>query len=639
MRRKFYIPGCGLSLALALVLALPALPADEANEAKNTGSEQAESGKPDAPGELLDVLHVREIASLHEAVPVALSDGTVLSASIIVPNGASADSKRPVILIQSPYAPVNEISIDPETPVLTRLINEGYVVAIVNVRGTQWSEGEYHWMKGARQDGLDTLNWVTAQPWSNGKVGTIGCSSSGEVEIPLAMANPSALKAVVAMGAATAVGVIPGLSDQGDFYMGGVPSFDWAWWYHGNGYIHHPKLPGGISQAERAALSRAFNSDSRYEGEDLSWADHLPSREILDAIGSPETEFNKLITLKPNSPEWQEYDFLNEGQKTTVPILHIDSWYDTIEAYGTTRMYQYLSGNSPDQYLVMGASSHCREGSESENTLVGKRPVGDARFDFTSVIVKWFDHWLKDDGRGDVDMPAVQYYSIESGNWVSADGWPVKAAGRKLYLSSGGHANSLSGDGKLMDVPPGSEPPDSLIDDPMHPVPTLGGGCCTDLVSLDQTEIERRMDVLVYTTAPFEKPVEIAGYLSVTLYLSSSVPDGDIMVKLVDVYPDGTAYNITDAAQRLRYRDGIFKEALMSPDQVYEVTVGQMVFASHFAPGHRIRVEVAGTNFPQYERNMHTGGRNFDETEPLVAHLKLYHDREHASYLHLPTEK
>jgi hypothetical protein len=593
---------------------------------------------PGSPKSLLDLLEIRGQAQLFEAVPVTMRDGVQLSASIIVPNGGSAGSKRPVILMQSPYyAPQAEASGGIIKLVLMSLVHKGYVIVIVNDRGTGWSEGEYHWMKRAQKDGLDVLKWVTQQPWSNGKVGTIGCSSSGEVEIPLAMANPPALKAVVAMAAASGVGVIPGFADQGIFYTGGVPSFMWASWFHGYGYQHHPKLPRGISQAERAALSRAFDSETRYRVDDLSWAEHLPSGKVLDAIGSPETEFNTLITLKPNSPEWKNYDFLNTGQKTTVPILHVDSWYDTIEVYGTTKMFEYLSGNSPNQYMTIGPTSHCRMGNETEDTMIGQRPVGDARFDYTGMIVKWFDHWLEDDGRGDLKMPKVQYYSIESNKWTSAAGWPPPSTPRKLFLSSGGHANSLSGDGKLVDAPPGTDaPPDNLVDDPMHPVPMLGGGCCSAQVSLDQTGIEKRSDVLVYTTAPFEKGIDIAGYIKATLYLSSSVPDGDIMVKLVDVYPDGKAYNITDTAQRLRYRDGIYKEALMSPGKTYKVTLGQMVAASHFAPGHRIRIEIAGTNFPEYERNMHTGGSNFDEVKPVAARVKIYHDRDHASFLELP---
>lgn len=628
MPKRRPLAGCSLAIALAIAATGQGLAAESGDEAA--------AAAPAAASGLLDVLGVRDSATLQEAVPVEMRDGTLLSANVIVPAGAAADAKVPAILIQTPYLATNETQIGVERTVLGELIRKGYAVAIVNVRGTHWSEGEYHWFKGARNDGLDTLDWVTRQAWSNGNVGTIGCSSSGEVTIPLATSNPPALKAVVAMAAATAIGVIPGFADQGAFYTGGVPNFNWAWWYHGNGYHHHPRLPRGISQAERVALTRAFDSEARYSGEDLSWAGHLPSSEILDAIGSPETEFNRLIRLKPNSPEWREYDFLGEGQATTVPILHVDSWYDTLEAFGTVRMYQQLAERSPNQYLLMGGSAHCRQGTETEQTMVGERPIGDARFDWAGTIVKWFDHWLKDDAKGNLDMPNVQYYTVESDRWSSAAAWPVPSTPRRIYLSSGGNANSLSGDGRLVDRAPGKEPADTLLDDPLNPVPTLGGGCCTEVVSRDQSSIEQRPDVLVYTTAPFDQPVEIAGELSVTLYVSSSAVDGDVMVKLVDVYPDGKAYNLTDTAQRLRYRDGISRESLMEPGKIYEVTLGQMVFATRFAPGHRLRLEIAGTNFPEYERNLHTGGRNWDETQPQTARLTVHHDRAHASFLQLP---
>jgi putative CocE/NonD family hydrolase len=624
VRPRRPLAGCGLALALAIAAAGFARAAEsgEAAPAKTRG--------------LLEALDVRDAATLHEAVPVEMRDGTLLLASVIVPAGAAADAKFPTILIQTPYLATNEIQIPLETVVLRELIRKGYAVAIVNVRGTHWSEGEYRWMRGARNDGLDTLDWVTRQAWSNGKVGAIGCSSSGEVSIPLATSNPPALKAVVAMGAATGIGVIPGFADQGLFYTGGIPNFNWAWWYHGNGYHHHPKLPRDISQAERVALTRAFDSEARYSGEDLGWAGHLPSSEILDAIGSPQTEFNRLVRLKPSSPEWREYDFLVEGQSTTVPILHVDSWYDTLEAYGTARMYEYLAARSPHQYLLMGGSSHCRQGTETERTSVGERPIGNARFDWAGTVVKWFDHWLKDGGQGDLGMPKVQYYTIESDRWTSAPAWPVKATPRRMYLSSGGRANSLSGDGRLVDRTPGREPADTLVDDPLDPVPTHGGGCCSDVVARDQSAIEQRQDVLVYTSAPFDRPVEIAGYLSVTLHVSSSAVDGDVMVKLVDVYPDGKAYNLTDTAQRLRYRDGTSRESLMEPGKIYEVTLGQMVFATRFERGHRLRLEIAGTNFPQYERNLHSGGRNWDETRPQTARLTVHHDRAHASWLQIP---
>jgi uncharacterized protein len=582
----------------------------------------------------LDILRVRDIARLEEGVLVRLRDGTNLMATLVVPDSASASSKRPAIIDQSPYPAEFEFTM--ARKVFAQLVREGYVIAVINDRGTQWSEGEYHWMKGAAADGVDVVKWTTGQPWSNGSVGSWGCSSSGEVNFALAKESPPGLKAIVAMGAATGLGVIPGFADQGIFYTGGVPSFDWAWWYHGDGYWHHPKLPTGLSQKERVALLHAF-SPTAYQGisQDLSWAGHLPSEDLLNSIGSPQTEWNELIKLSPDSPAWKQYDFLNEGDRTKVPMLHVDTWYDTIEVYGTARAYQYLSGNSPDQYMIIGGGPHCSMGDETSDTSVGERTVGDARFDYAGETVKWFDHWLRDRGQGRLDMPKVQYYPLLSNQWVSTKSWPPPSQPVRLYLASDGHANSANGDGRLLYRPAGGEP-DHFLDNPLDPVPTLGGGCCSKDVSQDQTGIERRSDVLVYTSAPFTKNLKVAGYLRAVLYFSTSVPDTDIALKVVDVYPDGKAYNILDTLQRLRYRDGIEHVKLMVPGTIYRIVLRQMATASWFLPGHRLRIEIAGTNFPEYERNMNTGGSNHDETRPVTARDVVYHDRSHASFLELP---
>jgi len=583
----------------------------------------------------LQILGVEKIAHLQQGVLVPLRDGTELMATTVIPDGASATSRRPAILDQSPYPAQQELS--KGRAVFSQLVRKGYVIVVVNDRGTQWSGGEYHWLKHASSDGADVVRWITSKSWSSGAVGAWGCSSSGEVELSLARANPPGLKAMVAMAAATGVGVIPGYADQGIFYTGGVPSFDWAWWYHGWGYWHHPKLPPGLSQRERAALIRQFDPLAYSAAtENLDWADHLPAEEVLDAVGSPQTEFNELIRMAPNDPAWKGYDFLDAGDSTRIPMLLVDSWYDTIEAYGTTKAFQYLSGNSPNQYLIVGAGPHCSMGYETQHTMVGERPVGDARFDYAGSVVRWFDHWLVDGGRGKLDMPRVQYYPLASDHWTSAQSWPPPSRPVKLYLSSEGHANSLSGDGELL-WQPRSGPADSFTDDPMHPVPTNGGGCCDQDVSRDQTAIERRQDVLVYTTPPLTRPLEIAGYLKAALFFSTSVADTDVALKLVDVYPDGKAYNVLDTIERLRYRDGIARPQLMKPGRIYRIVLRQMVVASRFAPGHRLRIEIAGTNFPEYERNLNTGGPNFSETHAVVAHDVLYHDRDHRSYFEIPT--
>nr|WP_047168582.1 CocE/NonD family hydrolase [Sphingomonas sp. Y57] len=581
-----------------------------------------------APVDLLDLMKVRDVATVQRGVPVGLRDGTRLFATLVIPN-RPAGERLPTILIQSPYDPSWELG----GATVSRLVRAGYAIVVVNVRGTQWSEGEYRWMKGAADDGEDSVRWVTSQPWSNGKVGAYGCSSSGEVQFALAKRNPPGLKAMVAMAAATGVGVIPGYADQGIFYTGGVPSFDWAYWYRTQGHRHHPKLPPGISQQEREALIATYSAKA-VAPEGWDWAKHLPSGDVLKGTGSPDSEFNHMITMKPNDPRWRDYDFLNTGDNTRVPMLHVDSWYDTIEIYPTARAFEYLSRNSPHQYLIVGGTAHCSMGTETERTMVGERAIGDARFDYEGQVVRWFDHWLKD-GKGEPAMPRVQYYPLASNRWISDTAWPPRSTPRRLFLDSAGDANGLAGGGKLVDRP-GRGAPDRFETDPTNPVPTHGGGCCDRNVSRDQSAIERRDDLLVYTTAPFGKTLKIAGYIKATLYIATSTPDADVAIKLVDVYPDGKAYNIYDTIQRLRYRDGIDREAPMEPGRIYRVDLNQIVTASHFAPGHRLRIEIAGANFPQYERNMHRGGANHEQSQPVTARTTLYHDKDRASFIELP---
>lgn len=582
-------------------------------------------------------------ARVEQGVLVRLRDGTHLVATLVVPDGASQASKRPAIIIQSPYPSKLEVGFPSGGhDLISSLVRKGYVLAIVNDRGTEWSEGEYHWMKGAAADGADVVRWVTEQPWSDGAVGSMGCSSDGEVNLALAKENPPGLRAIVAMAAATGVGFIPGFADQGGFYTGGVPNLVWARWYRGHGFWRHPKLPelSRLPQAERVALIHAFNPVAyAAASNDLTWVWHLPSDDLLRAVDSPQTEWSELIRLAPNSPAWRNYDFLNAGDRARIPMLLVDSWYDYgFEVYGTAKAYQYLSANSPNQYMIIGAGPHCTMGYETKNTMVGQRAVGDARFDYVGVIVKWFDHWLRNQGRGKLDMPKVQYYPLLSNGWVSAKSWPPPAERIRLYLTSNGHANGIKGDGQLVQYPE-SGSPDEFVDDPLSPVLTHAGDCCTrDLrhASEDQTDIEKRSDVLVYTSPTLSQILKVAGYLRAVLYFRTSVLDTDLALKVVDVYPDGKAYNLLDTIQRLRYRDGIDHVKLLTPGKIYRIVLRQMVTASWFLPGHRLRIEIAGTNFPKYERNMNTGGANYNESHPVAAHDVVYHDRGHASFLDIP---
>lgn len=583
----------------------------------------------------LQALGVEDVASLEEAVPVRMRDGIELSATVVRPS-ANPTARRSVILVKTPYSPAIEWTYGFRKDLFSRLVKKGYILVAVNERGTRWSEGEYHWLKGAKTDGYDILSWIAAQPWSNGRVGTFGCSSSGEGQIPLATMNHPAHKAMVPMAASTGVGEIPGYADQGGWYMGGVPQLFYAWWFQINGHHARPLLSREMTREERVRFVRSYSPDPDPPFQP-KLESHLPTADILKVAGSPKTDFDDLIRLTPGDPAWKQYDLLRTGDSTKVPALHIDSWYDFIEIYSTMRMYEYLSRNSPQQYLVVGPTPHCRQGEETERTMVGERQVGDARFDYPGLIISFFDHFVENDGRDEYKLPKVQYYPMGSNKWAKADEWPVPSKPYRLYLHSGGRANSIWGDGALLrEAPQGADIADTYVSDALNAVPSRGASCCSKDMSVDQREIEARNDVLVYTSEPLEAPLTFVGYIKAKVHVRSDAPDTDLMLKLIDVYPDGRALNLLDSGKRLRYRNGIHKIEFMKPDETYEIFLDQMVTATRVEKGHRIRVEFASSNFPAYERNLNTGGNNFDESEPRRAVNSIVHGATHVSYLELP---
>jgi putative CocE/NonD family hydrolase len=225
-----------------------------------------------------------------------------------------------------------------------------------------------------------------------------------------------------------------------------------------------------------------------------------------------------------------------------------------------------------------------------------------------------------------------------SNKWQSSDTWPPKGAQpMTFYLASGGKANTLEGDGVLTSAPPTDNKPDSFTYDPMNPVPSYGGNvCCTGTAitagSFDQRKMEARPDILVYTSEPFREGIELSGPIEPTLYVSSDAKDTDVTVKVIDVYPDGRAYNLDESIQRLRYRDGYDKPlAWMEPGKVVKVTLQPLTTSNYFAPGHSLRIEVSSSNFPRFDRNLNTGGKNYDEAKGVVAHNVIHHSKQYPS--------
>jgi putative CocE/NonD family hydrolase len=379
---------------------------------------------------------------------------------------------------------------------------------------------------------------------------------------------------------------------------------------------------------------------------------HLPEAGIIDAVGGPKGIFadraevstgGAMIKRTPNDPAWYRGGLWHDDMQVNVPGLWFMSWYDVsvgpnLAAFNQVR--KTAKGEiAGEQWAVIAPTLHCGYTRATEDTVVGERSMGDARLDYNELIYGFFDKFLKgEDSRTLAKQPHVQYFTMGINKWQKSDTWPPAGAKTMdFYLSSGGKANSLTGDGILSTAAPAEDRPDSFVYDPMNPVPSYGGNvCCTGNAvtggSLDQRPMESRADILVYSSEPFKEGVELSGPITPTIYVSSDAKDTDVTVKVIDVAPDGTAWNLDESIQRLRYREGYDKPPVwLTPGKVVKVELQPLNTSNYFAPGHRLRIEVSSSNFPRFDRNMNTGGNNYDETKGVVAHNSIHHSSVYPS--------
>lgn len=574
---------------------------------------------------------------------VPMRDGTLLSTDLYIPDGA--EGKLPVILVRTVYGknPVFD-----ETQVLQTLLKRGYVIAVQDIRGRYESEGKYAVATNRREDGYDTVEWLIAQEWSNQKVGTAGCSYLGETQVVLAAAKHPAHVTSIPMSPASGY-YAPGRAwqafDGGVFELGQT-----AGWFAGSGTQVFYGPPAWVDRQQwfRSAQAKLFSQPPEIDfAKYLPLLNTLPTFDILQRANLPPTEYEKFATSLPDADYFRNMDFVKQSDTVDVPMLFMDSWYDYGAAETLAMFNQFqkkgLSKRARNnQFIIIGPSTHCGYPWASEHTFVGERDLGDARLDYWGIHLKWYDYWLKGIDNGITDMPKIQYYLMGKNQWRNADQWPLKnTIYKKLYLSGGGQANSRLGDGVLSFQPPQDSATDVFVYDPATPVPSLGGHTCctgtdTEAGGYDQSSIEMRNDVLVYTSEVLPEGIEVTGQLEVVLQVSSSAVDTDFTAKLIDVYPDGKAFNIQEGAIRMRHREGLAKKVLMAPGKLYEVRLDLHASSNYFSAGHRIRLEVSSSNFPRWQRNLNTGGNNFDETVWQVATNRVHHSKEHLSYVVLP---
>jgi putative CocE/NonD family hydrolase len=600
---------------------------------------------------------VREtlVGEAEEKILVPMRDGIRLDTNVFFPR--DGEPPYPVVLIRSPYQLENIMGLWMKSGQIQLFLENGYAIVFQNERGRYWSEGEYTFLAGAREDGYDTIDWIVRQPWSNGKVGTLGCSSSAEHQLGLATMGHPGHAAAIAGGPGAGIGVIGDFHEQGNFYRGGAIQLLFASWYNdwvfygGSGHLQKPGFEAELSREDRIRLSHMF--PLRRSEPDLDYREffrHLPVADLLRNVDGPVTDWEDLSRRTPGDPAWSRTEFAGEGDTFGVPMLWMFSWYDVgvapnLALYNYAREHTSTARARGNQFMVMSPMPHCGYGQETRDTEVGERSMGDARFDYEKLFLDWFGYWLKGETTGVLERPHVHYYLMGANEWRTGDAWPPKGSeATTWYLDSGGDANSLFGDGLLSRKPPTRTASDTFIYDPAVPVPTRGGGACcqggeADPGSFDQTDLEARIDVLVYTSPPLEEPLEVTGFIETVLHVSSDARDTDFTVKLVDVDTEGRAWNVEDTIQRVRYREGYDRTVFMQEGEVYEIRPGPMATANTFQKGHRIRVEISSSNFPRFDRNLNTGGNNFDESEPRRARNTVHHSPLHRSHISLPVVK
>jgi putative CocE/NonD family hydrolase len=596
---------------------------------------------------LLDSLEAAAI--IEQKLMVPMRDGIRLATDVYRPR---TDVPVPIVFSKTPYNFNSYRDGQLSTRTLRaahEAVKRGYAYVVQNERGRFFSEGEWDILGPPITDGDDALTWMAEQPWSNGKVGTLGCSSTAEWQMAVASLDNPAHAAMVPQGFGAGVGRVGPFQEQGNWYRGGAEQMLFFAWLYGNQNNQRPMFPSDMSREDLIRVSRYF--DLAPEMPRVDWVEalrHLPLVDIMKNVDGPEGIFEDMIKRTPDDPTWYRGGLYHDDMPFGVPSLWFMSWYD-VSVGPNLALYNHVRENARDQevrenqFAVIAPVTHCAYTRTENPTIVGDRDVGDARFDYMEMVYDWFDYWLKGEDNGFTERtPRVQYYTMGLNEWQSSETWPPEGAETMTYyLGSGGRANSLYGDGTLTPGGPGAgDTPDTFTYDPMNPVPSHGGNvCCTGNAvragSLDQQRMETRHDILVYTSEPLEEGVEVSGPVEVTLFVSSDVRDTDFTVKLVDVYPDGRAYNLDETIQRVRYREGYDKQVFMEEGQVYEVTLSPLTTSNYFGPGHRIRLEVSSSNFPRFTRNLNTGGRNWDETEGVVAHNVVYHSQEHPSQIRM----
>lgn len=544
---------------------------------------------------------------IHIDVQVPMRDGVTMSADVYMPQG---EGPFPALMLRTIYDKQAERYIE----WTERFVQAGYACVMQDCRGRHESGGAWEPYVHEANDGHDTVEWIAAQPWSDGNVGAYGVSYLGFTQTQTAIQRSPHLK-----------GIAPIASQQ-------------------DNYGHH-RVDGVLQQhVAQYFVNMAGRTMKRGSTSLMDWGvlrRSLPLISIWDDIVDLPF-YREAVRHHTFDDHWKSYSMRYQYGEVETPAYFVTGWYDNL-VRETSRLYRGWASQGRTAKarnltrLLIGPWSHGNIGSAEPFGDVGFG--GEAHMDIIDEQIRWNDRRLKGLDNGIDDEPPVKVFVMGANRWRTGPSWPLPGVvSTRFYLRGDGPANSLNGEGRLGEAPSENEAPDHFQYDPERPVPSVGGQwmMLEESGPWDRRAVQRRDDVLVYDTGPLAEDLEVVGPVTLTLFASSSAPDTDFTGTLSDVHPDGKAIILTEGIMRARFRDSFEEPELMEPGQVYEIEVDMWETGNLFKVGHSLRLEVSSSNFPRFERNQNTGSQPGLDAEIAVASQTIYHDAAHASYLTLP---
>ncbi len=545
-------------------------------------------------------------------VPMSTRDGVTLRADVHRPG---PPGRYPVLLVRTPYGKRASERIEP-----AYFPDRGYIVVIQDVRGRGSSDGTFDPFTQEGSDGADAVAWAATLDGGNGEVGTLSQSYMGLAQYHLATHRPPALRA-----ASPVSGPITFFHDC--LYRNGVLELDWT--------------VNWIGSLARGAVGPELNAEwdtwssvpgARFAPLTREAVEHTPVLDWADRFAPGAPYLRDLLEHTTDDDYWAALDLRGRAGDIDVPMLHVSSWYDAFQ-YDTLTMYRNLRAGArtaharENQRLIMGPWAHLLGYAKPETRGAGEADFGpEAAIELHAIQRDWFDHFFRGTA---LDGPRVRLFVLGENRWRDEDDWPLaRRVETPLYLRA---------EGSLSWEPPADEEPDSYVSDPADPVPSLGGASLALPPGVfDQRPAEARDDVLVYTGEVLDEPLEITGNVTMTLHAASSAPDCDFVARLVDVHPDGYAWNVVDGVVRARFRGSTSEPSLIEPGRVYAYEIDLWATSIVVAAGHRLRVEIASSCFPRWIRNPQTGEEPVRATTFAPAHQQVFHDGARPSHLTLP---